>query len=80
MILVSNPRKGRFITRLVCHSDERSTLEFNSARHLIGQPDSIIKEMRYYTKEDIATINQDDIESKFIIDGGIELQITFVTS
>ena len=80
LIKVSNPLNGRFITRLICHSDQRSTLEFNSASHLIGLPDSILQEMRYFTKEDIATIKRNDIQAKFIRDGGIQLQITFDTS
>ena len=80
LINVFNPRKGRFITRLVCHSDQSSTMEFKSERYLIGLPNSILQEMMYYTKGDVATIMRDRIVAKFIRDGGIELQITFDTS
>ena len=68
---------GHFITRLVCHSGQSSTMEFKSKRYLIGRPDNLAQKMLLYTEGEIATIERDRITAKFIRDGGIELQITF---
>ena len=75
-----NHRGGCFITRLVCHNDHRSTLEFKSRDYLIGQPASLTHMIMLYTEGEIATIERDRIAAKFIRDGDIELQITFERS
>ena len=82
-ILPLYPQSGRFITRLICHSDKESTLEFKSRHYVMEQPVTGltgIKELFYNTRGEIATFYRDRIVAKFIRDGGIEFEITFERS
>ena len=73
-----NHRYGYFITRLVCHNDDRRSLEFKSRGYKIGRPDSLADKMSMYTEGEIASIDLRRNEEMFIRNGSIVLEITFV--